>query len=121
MWCRLLQRLDLWGCRLRQMTIGISASSTVGIDVATLVHPSDTVAAWKRQYAACPLFTLPTGAVEGGPKALIKLKADDADEVEIVEPIMSAYPRGRPSKKRIESLVRPKKKRRCGKCKKIVD
>ena len=59
--------------------------------------------------------------MEGGPKALIKLKADDDDEVEIVEPIMTAYPRGRPTKKRIESLVRPKKKRRCGKCKKIVD
>ena len=34
---------------------------------------------------------------------------------------MSAYPRGRPKKKRIESLVKPKKLRKCGKCKQMVD
>ena len=98
-----------------------AAARAKGIDVGTLVHPSDTVIAWKKQYAFCPVFSVPTGTVQRGPTASIKLKVDDEHEVQIIEPPMSAYPRGRPKKKRIESLVKPKKLRKCGKCKQMVD
>eukprot|EP01052_Picozoa_sp_SAG31_P053746 SAG31_NODE_13934_length_836_cov_3.358209_1_plen_175_part_00 len=66
-------------------------------------------------------FEKPTGQARARPTAMIKLKASDAEAVEIQLPPITAAPRGRPRKVRVDALVHSKKKRFCSRCQKYVD
>ena len=68
-------------------------------------------------YETCPDFKIPGGAPQGSEKAMIKLKATDRRAVEIVNPIMTMRPRGRPTTRRKQALhKKPKTLRKCDNC-----